>query len=84
LATKKDHSKILGVDYDPKGDMKVDIKPDGDCEVKYKGSKIDYDTYVDEIEDRATRKQQGKSLSANAIGIFSGVSFDKDGKIIKN
>ena len=26
LAIKKNHSKILGVDYDPKGDMKVDVK----------------------------------------------------------
>ena len=64
--------------------MKVDIKPDGDCEVKYKGSNMDYDTYVDEIEERAMKNQKGKSISANAIGMFSGISFDKNGKIIKN
>ncbi len=83
MAIKKDHSKIFGVDFDPKGDMEVDIKPDGDCEVKYKGSSMDYDTYVDELEDRATRGQQGKSI-VNSIGMFSGVTFDKNGKIVKN
>ena len=84
LAIKKNHSKILGVDFDPHGDMQLDVKPDGDCEVKYKGSKIDYDTYVDEIEDRATRNQQGKSITRNSMGLFGGLSFDKNGKIIKN
>tara|TARA_Y100001963_G_scaffold49551_1_gene69512 strand:- start:985 stop:1248 length:264 start_codon:yes stop_codon:yes gene_type:complete len=83
LAIKKDHSKIMGVDFDPKGDMSVDVKPDGDCEVKYKGSKMDYDTYVDELEDRSTRIVKGKSISED-IGTFSGVSFDKNGKIIRN
>ena len=83
MAIKKDHSKILGVDLDPKGDMEVDVKPDGDCSVKYKGSNMDYDTYVDELEDRANKNQRGKSM-VNSIGMFSGISFNKEGKIIKN
>ena len=83
MAIKKDHSKILGIDFDPKGDMQVDVKPDGDCSVKYKGTNMDYDSYVDELEERATRGQQGKSI-INSIGMFSGVSFDENGKIIKN
>ncbi len=83
MAIKKDHSKILGIDFDPKGDMQVDVKPDGDCSVKYKGTNMDYDSYVDELEERATRNQQGKSI-INSIGMFSGVSFDENGKIIKN
>ena len=84
LAIKKDHSKIMGIDFDPKGDMQLDVKDDGDCEVKYKGSKMDFDSYVDEIEDRATRNQQGKSIISNPLGLFSGLTFDKNGKIIKN
>ena len=84
MAIKKDHSKILGVDFDPKKEIVVDVKDDGDCEVKYKGSKMNYSDYVDELEDRATRNQQGKSISPNSIGIFGGVNFDKNGKIIKN
>ena len=73
MAIKKDHSKILGVDYDPQQDMQLDVKPDGDCDVKYKGQKIDYMTYVDEIEERADRNQKGKSITSRAIGAFGGL-----------
>ena len=72
MAIKKDHSKILGVDYDPQQDMQLDVKPDGDCDVKYKGQKMDYMTYVDEIEERADRNQKGKSITSRAIGTFGG------------
>ena len=50
MSKKTKHSKVLGTDYDPDNDMSLDIKPDGDCEVKYKGQKMDYMTYVDEME----------------------------------
>ena len=72
MAIKKNHSKILGVDFDPKGDMVLDVKDDGDCDVKYKGQNMDFDTYVDELEDRTTRHQQGKSITTSSIGTFSG------------
>ena len=66
---KQDHSKILGVDYDPEGDMNLDVKPDGDCEVKYKGQKMDYMTYVDELEERADRHSKGKSITSKSIAM---------------
>ncbi len=69
---KKNHSNILGVDFDPNKDMEVDVKPDGDTEVKYKGQKIGYDTYVDELEDRAERHTKGKSITSKSIGLFGG------------
>ena len=72
MSIKKDHSKILGVDFDPNKDMEVDIKPDGDAEVKYKGQKIGYDTYVDELEERADRHTKGKSITSKSIGLFGG------------
>ena len=83
MAIKKDHSKIMGVDFDPKGDMVVDVKDDGDCDVKYKGQKMDYNTYVDELEERANRHQQGKSITTSSIGMFSGLDFDEEGNIVK-
>jgi|TARA_R100000734_G_C3308920_1_gene99556 hypothetical protein len=70
MSKKAKHSKILGTDYDPDNDMSLDIKPDGDCDVKYKGQKMDYMTYVDEMEDRATRHSQGKPMKSN--GLFAG------------
>ena len=72
MAIKKDHSKILGVDFDPNKDMEVDIKPDGDAEVKYKGQKMDYMTYVDELEERADKNSKGKSITSKSIGVYSG------------
>ena len=77
MAIKKDHSKILGVDFDPNNDMVVDVKDDGDCDVKYKGQKMDYNTYVDELEERANRNQQGKSITSKAIGVFGGFGEGK-------
>ena len=73
----------MGVDYDPKGDMVVDVKDDGDCEVKYKGQKMDYNSYVDELEERADRHQKGKSITTSSIGMFNGVNFDENGNIVK-
>ena len=69
---KQNHSTILGVDYDPKGDMKLKIDSDGNPEVKHKGQKISFDSYIDEIEERATANQNGKSVDAKSIGTFSG------------
>tara|TARA_R100001594_G_scaffold57337_1_gene91236 strand:- start:7238 stop:7483 length:246 start_codon:yes stop_codon:yes gene_type:complete len=66
------HSKIGNVDYDPNNDMVLDKKPDGDVDVKYKGSQMGFDNYVDEIEERATRHSQGKSITKNTIGSFAG------------
>ena len=72
MSKKRKHSKILGTDYDPNNDMSLDVKPDGDCEVKYKGQKMDYMTYVDEIEERADRNSRGKSITSKSIGTFGG------------
>ena len=72
MAVKKNHSKILGGDFDPNQDMEVDIKPDGDADVKYKGQKMGFDKYVDELEERADRHTKGKSITTKSIGTFSG------------
>ena len=72
MAIKKDHSKILGVDFDPNKDMEVDVKPNGDADVEYKGQKMDYMTYVDELEERADRHTKGKSITSKSIAVFGG------------
>ena len=69
LALNK-HSKILGVDFDPNNDMKLKELPDGDVRVKYKGQNMEFDSYVDEIEERTHKHQQGKSITH--IGLFGG------------
>ena len=55
----KKHSKLLGVDYDPKDDMKLKVDAQGNPSVKYIGQPISFDSYIDELEDRATSKQNG-------------------------
>ena len=72
MAIKKHHSKILGVDFDPNQDMEVDVKSDGDAEVKYKGDKMGFNSYIDELEERADRHSKGKSITTKSIGTFSG------------
>ena len=84
MAIKKDHSKILGVDFDPNKEMVVDVKPDGDASGKYKGQDMDYNTYVDELEERADRNARGKSITSKSIGTFSGFGEGTLNKTIKD
>ena len=71
MADKK-HSVLAGVDFDPNNDMELKPKKDGDVDVKYKNGKMTYDEYIDEMESRATRHSEGKSLTSNTMGCYSG------------
>ena len=68
----KKHSKLFGKDFDPNNDMELKPRPDGDVDVKYKNGKMTFDEYIDEMESRTTRNQEGKSLTASSLGTFSG------------
>ena len=81
---KNKHSKLLGTDYDPNNDMELKSKPDGDVDVRYKNGKMTYDEYIDEMESRATRHSEGKSLTSNTMGCFSGFGEGTLNKAIKN
>lgn len=79
LHIKKDKPKVndgghnaFGVDIDPNKDLCHTTNPDGSYEATYKGSKMNYDDYITSLEERYDRKSKGKSVSANAIGMFSG------------
>ena len=68
----KKHSKLGNVDFDPNNDMTLKPKKDGDVDVDYKGGKMTFDEYIDEMESRVTRTQEGKSLTSNSLGTFAG------------
>ncbi len=68
----KKHSKIGNVDFDPNNDMELTPREDGDVDVKYKNGRMTYDEYIDEMESRATRNSEGKSLTSSTIGLFGG------------
>ena len=83
MAIKK-HSVLAGVDYDPKGDMVLNPKKDGDVSVKYKGKEMGFDNYIDEMEERVTRHSEGKSMTSKPFGLFSGFGEGTLNKTIKN
>ena len=72
MAVSKNPHKPFGIDLDPNNDLTHKPLPDGDVEVTYKGGKMRYMNYIDEMEDRATRKSEGKSPVRVSIGYFGG------------
>ena len=68
----KDPHKPFGIDLDPNGDLTHTPQPDGDVKVTHKGEKIRYMQYIDEMEERATRKSEGKTPVKSSVGFFSG------------
>ena len=75
--------KPFGVDIDPEKSLCHTTNEDGSQSTYYKKSMMDYDDHVSEIESRFHRGRKGMSISDGSIGTFCGVSFDKNGKIIK-
>ena len=75
--------KPFGVDIDPNKTLCHQTNEDGSQSTYYKGSEMQYDDYVSELESRFDKKSKGKDFNSSSIGTFSGVSFDKNGKIIK-
>ena len=84
MALNKKHSNILGKDLDPKNDMELNPKKDGDVDVRYKNGKMSYDEYIDEMETRANNQAEGKPLTSNTMGYFAGFGEGTLNKAIKN
>ena len=68
----KDPHKPFGVDLDPNNELTHEPKPDGDVKVTHKGKEIKYMDYIDLMEERATRKGEGKNPVLAPMGYFSG------------
>ena len=87
INVKKDKKKVndgghspLGVDLDPNKNLTHVTNPDGSTEAYYKDSEMDYNDYIDELQDRTERSSKGKDFTSKSIGYFSGFSFPKDEK----
>ena len=61
-------NNLLGKNFDPEGDFKHEITPEGDMNAEYKGSKVSYDDYLSEMEDRATNGVSKRK----SLGLFGG------------
>ena len=64
--------KPFGGDLDPKKNLVHNTNEDGSTVAYYKGSKMKYDDYVSELENRVERNQKGKSITTQSIGTYSG------------
>ena len=84
MKDKKDignlNNKEFGVQLDPTNNLKLVEDGKKGQQAYYKGSKMAYTDYICEVGDRISKGKQGKGT--DNIGIFSGVSFDENGKII--
>ena len=72
MAVSNDRHKPFGVDLDPNKDLTHTTQPDGDVKVTHRGKEIKYMDYIDIMEERATRKGEGKSAVKSSMGLFGG------------
>ena len=83
-SNKKDignlNNKTFGCQLDPDKKLKLVQNKDKGQQAYYKGKKMKYMDYVQEVSDRIERNKKGKGV--DNIGIFGGVSFDKKGNVI--
>ena len=84
MTDKKDignlNNKEFGCELDPDKKLKLVRDDNKGQQAYYKGKKIKYMDYMQEVTDRVIRNKKGKG--ADNIGMFGGVNFDKKGNII--
>jgi hypothetical protein len=84
MQNKKDignlNNKDFGIELDPSNNLKLVNDEKKGQQAYYKGKKMKYMDYMQEVSDRIIRNKNGKG--ADNLGMFAGVSFDKNGKII--
>ena len=74
-----------GVDLDPHKDLTLIEDESKGQEAYYKGKQIPYLDYMGELAERETITNGGiDTYRKTSLGMFSGVSFDNNGKIIKS
>ena len=75
------NNDVFKCELDPNKKLKLVEGGDKGQKAFYKGKPMKYMDYIQEVGDRVKRNKEGRG--ADNIGIFSGVSFDKQGNIIK-
>ena len=75
------NNKDFGVELDPNNNLCLADDRDYGQQAYYKGSPMAYMDYMQEVGDRIEKGKKGKGI--DNLGFFGGVSFDKNGKIIK-
>ena len=75
------NNKDFGIQLDPNNNLKLVNDKDKGQQAYYKGKKMKYMDYMQEVSDRVVRNKNGKG--ADNLGMFAGVNFDINGKIVK-
>jgi len=73
------NNKEFGCELDPNNNLCLAEDKDKGQQAYYKGSKMKYMDYMQDVSDRISRNKKG--TGAENLGFFAGISFDKDGKI---
>ena len=84
MSNKKDignlNNKEFGCELDLDKKLKLVRDDNKGQQAYYKGQKMKYMDYIQEVGNRVERNKKGKG--ADNIGMFGGVSFDKNGNIL--
>ena len=75
------NNKVLGCELDPTNKFKLVEDQDKGQQAYYKDQPIKYMDYIQEVGNRVKRNKEKRG--ADNLGFFGGVSFDNNGKIIK-
>ena len=75
------NNKVFGCELDPTNKLELYEDREKGQQAYYKGQKIKYMDYVQEVGDRVKRNKEGRG--ADNIGLFQGIQFDNNGNIIK-
>ena len=72
--------KVFNCELDPTNKLELYEDKEKGQQAYYKGQKIKYMDYIQEVGDRVKRNKNGKG--ADNIGVFAGITFNNKGKII--
>jgi|TARA_R100000458_G_C8210859_1_gene198375 hypothetical protein len=76
------NNDVFKCELDPDNKLKLVEDKEKGQKAYYKGKPMKYMDYIAEVGDRVKRNKEGKGV--DKIGLFGGVSFDENGKIIKS
>lgn len=86
MKEKKDIGNLnnaFGVDLDPTKQLKLVNDKEKGQQAYYNNQPMKYMDYIQEVGKRVKDNKDGRGKCLHRIGMFGGVSFDSNGKIIR-
>jgi len=74
------NNKVFNCELDPTNKLELYEDKDKGQQAYYKGQKMKYMDYIQEVGNRVKRNKDGKG--ADNIGVFAGITFNNKGKIV--